>query len=183
MRANSPLRNLVNATETLTDAAAGTVARGESTIAEMARAYGVTLRTLRFYEDRNLLRSRRVGNARYYRDVHRVRLHPRRDCRPDRRRRRCRQKRIRGAAAAGADRRSAQPSRAPAARNRRGDRAVEGYARTDVARRRGGVKGACKSAPPPDPAAFYVLMRLGRRSAFRPAADSQCGESGMPQRD
>ena len=74
MRANSPLRNLVNATETLTDAAAGTVARGESTIGEMARAYGVTLRTLRFYEDRNLLRSRRVGNARYYRDVHRVRL-------------------------------------------------------------------------------------------------------------
>ena len=74
MRANSPLRNLVNATETLTDAAAGTVARGESTIGEMAGAYGVTLRTLRFYEDRNLLRSRRVGNARYYRDVHRVRL-------------------------------------------------------------------------------------------------------------
>ena len=40
----------------------------------MARAYGVTLRTLRFYDDRNLLRARRVGKARYYGDVDRVRL-------------------------------------------------------------------------------------------------------------
>jgi hypothetical protein len=31
----------------------------------------------------------------------------------------------------------------------------------------------CKSALPPDPAAFYDLKRLGRRSAFRPAVDSQ----------
>ena len=74
MRANSLLRNVVNATETLTAAAAGTVARRESTIGEMARAYGVTPRTLRFYDERNLLRSRRVGNARYYGDVDRVRL-------------------------------------------------------------------------------------------------------------
>ena len=40
----------------------------------MARAFGVTLRTLRFYEDRNLLRPRRVGNARYYGGVDRARL-------------------------------------------------------------------------------------------------------------
>ena len=74
MRANSPLRNLVNATEALTDVAADNVARRESTIGEMARAFGVTQRTLRFYDDRNLLRPRRVGNARYYGDVDRVRL-------------------------------------------------------------------------------------------------------------
>ena len=34
----------------------------------------MTLRTLRFYEDRNLLRPRRVGNARYYGGVDRARL-------------------------------------------------------------------------------------------------------------
>ena len=74
MKANSPLRNVVNATETMIDAAAGTIAGRESTIGEMARAYGVTLRTLRFYEDRNLLRPRRAGNARYYGGVDRARL-------------------------------------------------------------------------------------------------------------
>ena len=46
----------------------------KSTIGEMARAYGVTLRTLRFYEDRSLLRPRRLGNARYYGGVDRARL-------------------------------------------------------------------------------------------------------------
>ena len=74
MRANSPLRNMVNSTETLIDATAGTVAGRESTIGEMARAYGVTLRTLRFYEDRSLLRPRRAGNARFYGGVDRARL-------------------------------------------------------------------------------------------------------------
>ena len=74
MKANSPLRNVVNSTETMIDAAAGTIAGRESTIGEMARAYGVTLRTLRFYEDRNLLRPRRAGNARYYGGVDRARL-------------------------------------------------------------------------------------------------------------
>ena len=49
-------------------------AAGEMTIGEMAREFGVTLRTLRFYEDRNLLRPRRVGNARYYGGVDRARL-------------------------------------------------------------------------------------------------------------
>ena len=74
MKANSPLRNGVSSTDTLIDAAAVTVIGRESTIGEMARAYGVTLRTLRFYEDRNLLRPRRVGNARYYGGVDRTRL-------------------------------------------------------------------------------------------------------------
>jgi DNA-binding transcriptional MerR regulator len=44
------------------------------TIGEMAREFGVTLRTLRFYEDRRLIRPRRVGNARYYGGPDRVRL-------------------------------------------------------------------------------------------------------------
>ena len=74
MKANSSLRNMVNATEALTNAASGTVAGRESTIGEMARAFGVTLRALRFYEDRHLLRPRRVGNARFYGGVDRARL-------------------------------------------------------------------------------------------------------------
>ncbi len=49
-------------------------AAGEMTIGEMAREFGVTLRTLRFYEDRNLIRPRRAGNARYYGGPDRVRL-------------------------------------------------------------------------------------------------------------
>jgi len=74
MKANSPLRNAVGSPDVLTDAALGTAAGREMTIGEMARAYGVTLRTLRFYEDRNLLRPRRAGNARYYGGVDRARL-------------------------------------------------------------------------------------------------------------
>jgi DNA-binding transcriptional MerR regulator len=49
-------------------------AAGEMTIGEMAREFGVTLRTLRFYEDRNLIRPRRAGNARFYGGLDRVRL-------------------------------------------------------------------------------------------------------------
>lgn len=37
-----------------------------STIAEMARDFEVTIRTLRFYEERGLLHPRRAGAARYY---------------------------------------------------------------------------------------------------------------------
>jgi DNA-binding transcriptional MerR regulator len=44
------------------------------TIGEMAREFGVTLRTLRFYEDRNLIRPRRFGSARYYGGPDRARL-------------------------------------------------------------------------------------------------------------
>jgi DNA-binding transcriptional MerR regulator len=74
MRAMSPLGNAVDSTDHLIDVAAGPIAGREMTIGEMARAYGVTLRTLRFYEDRNLLRPRRLGNARYYGGVDRTRL-------------------------------------------------------------------------------------------------------------
>ena len=38
----------------------------ECSIGEIAERYGVTLRTLRFYEDKGLLSPRRKGNARFY---------------------------------------------------------------------------------------------------------------------
>ena len=47
---------------------------GESTIGEMASRFGVSLRTLRFYEDRKLLRPRREGNSRIYGAGDRMRL-------------------------------------------------------------------------------------------------------------
>jgi DNA-binding transcriptional MerR regulator len=43
-------------------------------IGDMARLYGVSLRTLRFYEDRGLLSPRREGTARYYSASDRLRL-------------------------------------------------------------------------------------------------------------
>jgi DNA-binding transcriptional MerR regulator len=46
----------------------------EMTISQMSRLYGVSLRTLRFYEDRGLIKPRREGNARFYRPADRVRL-------------------------------------------------------------------------------------------------------------
>ena len=46
----------------------------EATIGEMAAEFGVSLRTLRFYEDRHLLRPRREGNARLYGPTERLRL-------------------------------------------------------------------------------------------------------------
>ncbi len=46
----------------------------ESTIGEMAAEFGVSLRTLRFYEDRRLLRPRREGTMRLYSGVDRLRL-------------------------------------------------------------------------------------------------------------
>lgn len=50
---------------------AGTPETGESQdgyqrIGEIARIYGVTLRTLRFYEDKGLIRPKREGNSRLY---------------------------------------------------------------------------------------------------------------------
>jgi DNA-binding transcriptional MerR regulator len=42
------------------------VAPQEWTIREMAGEFGVSLRALRFYEDRGLIQPRREGNARYY---------------------------------------------------------------------------------------------------------------------
>ena len=47
---------------------------GESTISDLARSYGVSLRTLRFYEDRGLLHPRRRGTMRYYGIADRIRL-------------------------------------------------------------------------------------------------------------
>ena len=47
---------------------------GEMSIGEMAREFGVSLRTLRFYEDRGLLAPRREGTARYYGATDRLRL-------------------------------------------------------------------------------------------------------------
>ena len=49
-------------------------AQGEMTISQMARAFSVSLRTLRFYEDRGLIKPRREGNARYYRGADCVRM-------------------------------------------------------------------------------------------------------------
>jgi DNA-binding transcriptional MerR regulator len=49
-------------------------AQPELTISQMSRVFGVSLRTLRFYEDRGLIKPRREGNARYYRATDRVRM-------------------------------------------------------------------------------------------------------------
>jgi DNA-binding transcriptional MerR regulator len=38
----------------------------EYTIRDLARRFGVTLRTLRFYEDKSILRPRRAGQTRFY---------------------------------------------------------------------------------------------------------------------
>jgi DNA-binding transcriptional MerR regulator len=40
----------------------------ELTISEMADAYGVTMRTLRFYEEKGFLHPRRIGNRRIYKE-------------------------------------------------------------------------------------------------------------------
>ncbi len=48
--------------------------KDEMTISQMSRLYGVSLRTLRFYEDRGLIKPRREGNARYYRASDRTRM-------------------------------------------------------------------------------------------------------------
>ena len=49
-------------------------AQPELTISQMSRVFGVSLRTLRFYEDRGLIKPRREGNARYYRGSDRIRM-------------------------------------------------------------------------------------------------------------
>lgn len=54
--------------------AAGHDGGAEITISQMSRLYGVSLRTLRFYEDRGLIKPRRDGNARYYRGADRLRM-------------------------------------------------------------------------------------------------------------
>ncbi|MGO9774519.1 MAG: MerR family transcriptional regulator [Roseiarcus sp.] len=76
MRANSSLGKAFESDGGLAASRArgGTGGAGEMTIGEMAREFGVTLRTLRFYEDRHLIRPRRMGNGRYYGGADRVRL-------------------------------------------------------------------------------------------------------------
>jgi DNA-binding transcriptional MerR regulator len=46
----------------------------EFTIGELAREFGVTLRTLRFYENKGLIAPRRAGNARLYGQCDRSRI-------------------------------------------------------------------------------------------------------------
>lgn len=46
----------------------------ESTIGDLAREFGVTLRTLRFYEHRGLLQPRREGLSRFYSEADKARL-------------------------------------------------------------------------------------------------------------
>ena len=48
--------------------------QGERTIGDIARTYEVSLRTLRFYEDKGLLQPRRQGTARFYSARDRIRL-------------------------------------------------------------------------------------------------------------
>jgi DNA-binding transcriptional MerR regulator len=47
---------------------------GFARIGEMAESFGVSLRTLRFYEDKGLIQPRRIGNARLYSHRDKVRL-------------------------------------------------------------------------------------------------------------
>ncbi len=48
--------------------------RAELTIGQMASQFGVTLRTLRFYEDKGMLKPRREGTSRFYASGDRLRL-------------------------------------------------------------------------------------------------------------
>jgi DNA-binding transcriptional MerR regulator len=48
--------------------------RAEANIGEMAREFDVSLRTLRFYEDRGLLQPRRHGASRFYGEADRRRM-------------------------------------------------------------------------------------------------------------
>ena len=77
MKYLSSLSYLPNATSGATESKGGQEPDSglqELTISQMSRLYGVSLRTLRFYEDRSLIKPRRQGNARYYRGVDRVRM-------------------------------------------------------------------------------------------------------------
>ena len=44
------------------------------TISELARAFGVTTRTIRFYEEKGLIKPRREGQKRLYSNADRVRI-------------------------------------------------------------------------------------------------------------
>ena len=69
------MSSLSCSTSTIAGAPAETAYAGSDlTISQMSRLYGVSQRTLRFYEDRGLIKPRREGNARYYRGADRVRM-------------------------------------------------------------------------------------------------------------
>ena len=76
----SRISSLNSSTDVVLDAPDGeanlssAAAHSELTISHMSRLYGVSLRTLRFYEDRGLIRPRREGNARFYRASDRIRM-------------------------------------------------------------------------------------------------------------
>jgi DNA-binding transcriptional MerR regulator len=72
MNGMAALENMRDALPSSNSATAETTA--EATIGEMASEFGVSLRTLRFYEDRQLLRPRREGNTRLYGPAERLRL-------------------------------------------------------------------------------------------------------------
>lgn len=67
------LGNVLEVSDGVSGQTNGEAAR-ETTIGEMAAEFGVSLRTLRFYEDRRLLRPRREGTMRLYSGVDRLRL-------------------------------------------------------------------------------------------------------------
>lgn len=71
------MMNMMPASESMANATRLTETDDEYLrIGDMAREFGVTLRTLRFYEDKGLLQPRREGNTRLYthRDVARLKL-------------------------------------------------------------------------------------------------------------
>jgi len=68
------MMNMMPASESMANAAE--LSDGYLRIGDLARQFGVTLRTLRFYEDKGLLSPKREGNTRLYtnRDVSRLKL-------------------------------------------------------------------------------------------------------------
>ena len=68
------MKNIMPASESMANAA--DLSDGYIRIGDMAKQFGVTLRTLRFYEDKGLLNPRREGNQRLYtkRDVTKLKL-------------------------------------------------------------------------------------------------------------
>jgi DNA-binding transcriptional MerR regulator len=72
MTLGNPMTSSVDA-DILTDSLVNNGKR-EATIGEMASEFNVSLRTLRFYEDRKLLRPRREGNTRLYSATDRLRM-------------------------------------------------------------------------------------------------------------
>jgi DNA-binding transcriptional MerR regulator len=67
-------RPMLASADAIQTAAPETPAENEFTIGDLAREFGVTLRTLRFYEHRGLLKPRRQGLARFYDEKAKARL-------------------------------------------------------------------------------------------------------------